>query len=192
MRQRTIAILFAFILLIGCGFSTQIPASKPSGLEQMLIVKSLQRAAAKLELGRYHGKRVYLELFSQLSNDRFIRAYLSTLLQKDGAEVVSDADKADLTLKMFASVVGIDHAESLVGLASSTLPVVDLTIPEIAFYKSVRDRGYTDLKIFAFDRRTGKFLSEESPQGIGKSKYNRYTLLILIKFTVTDVNSQAK
>jgi hypothetical protein len=185
-------VLALLVLLSGCAFSTEIPSSSPSGLDQLLILSSLERAAVKLHLNRYRGKRIYIDFFSQLSNDGFIKKYLVTLLQKVGADVVDDVKQADLTLKTFAAVAGIDHAESFIGLPAITPPVVGVTIPEIALYKALRDRGYTDLRIYAFDRRTGNFMAEESPRAIGKSKYNRYTVLIAINFTLTDVTQPVK
>ncbi len=187
MTRKTIANLVVFLLLTGCGFSTEVPSSKPSGLEQMLVVSSLERATAKLRLDRYRGKRVYVDFFSQVKDDRFIRGYITTMLRKEGAEVVDDAKKADLILKTFATVVGIDTAVRLFGLSEVTTPLVGMTVPEIALYKSINERGYSDLRIFAFDGRTGRFLSEESPRAVGKSNYDQYTLLIVIKFSVTDV-----
>lgn len=183
------ACLPALSLPAGCAFSTQTPSSSPSGLEQLLILSSVERAAAKLQLERFYGRRVYVDFFSQLANDRFIRKYLITLLKRQGADVVDDEDKADLTLRTFAAVAGIDHARSFFGMPAITPPVTGVTIPEIALYKALRDRGYTDLRIYAFDRRTGRFLAEDSMRGIGRSKYNRYTLLIIIDFTLTDVNT---
>ena len=177
------------VLFSGCAFSTQLPRSQPSGLEQMLVLHSLEKAAAKLQLDRYIGKRVYVDFYSQLEHDNFVREYLTTLLQKNGADVVDDVKKADLTLKTAAAVVGVDYAKTLFGLPAITPPLMGgFALPEIAIYKSIRDRGYTDLRIYAFDSRSGEFLAEKSPRAIGHAKYNQYTLLLFFSFTLTDVN----
>ncbi len=183
------AMFVAVVLFSGCAFSTQLPKTKPSGLEQMLILHSLEKAAAKLQLDRYIGKRVYVDFYSQSDHNNFVREYFTTLLQKDGANVVDDPNKADLTLKTAAAVVGIDYAITLFGLPAITPPLMGgFTLPEIAIYKSIRDRGYTDLRIYAFDSRSGEFLAEKSPRAIGHAKYNQYTFLLFFSFTLTDVN----
>ncbi len=144
----------------------------------MLVLHSLEKAAAKLQLDRYIGKRVYVDFYSQLEHDNFVREYLAALPEKNGADVVDDVKKADLTLKTAAAVVGVDYAKTLFGLPAITPPLIGGLLPEIAIYKSIRDRGYTDLRIYAFDSRSGEFLAEKSPRAIGHAKYNQYTLLL--------------
>jgi len=66
-------------LINGCGFSTRIPSSTPTGLEQLLVSTALERAVHDLELHRYAGKRVHVDLFSQLEDDYFIQEFIETV-----------------------------------------------------------------------------------------------------------------
>jgi hypothetical protein len=177
-------------VLAGCAVSTQVTLTKRSGLEQQLLVRALERAVAQLDPPRFAGRRVALELFALTRDQAFAEAFVTARLERHGARVVPEGHEAELRLKVFASVWGVDHAETLVGLPAFETPLVGVGVPEIALFKSTRNRGYSEVQAYAFDGRTGAFIAEQSPVGIGLAKYNRYTVLILIRFTLTDIEQR--
>ena len=97
--------------------------------------------------------------------------------------------EADFRLKVFANILGVDQYQTLLGIGASQIPVVGFPFPEIALYKHVRNRGRSEIQIYAFDPKTGDFL-DEVPVGSGKAKYDSYTLLLFISFTVSDLNKK--
>ncbi len=191
--KRVVAVVVgASLLLAGCAVSTQVTLSQRSGLEQQLLVRALERAVAQLAPPRFAGRRVALELFALTRDRAFAEAFVAAQLERHGARVVPAAQAADLRLRVFASVWGVDHAETLVGIPAFRAPAVDVGVPEIALFKSTRNRGYSEVQVYAFDGRTGEFVAGQSPVGIGRAKYNRYTVLILIRFTLTDIEQRTE
>ena len=53
----------------------------------------------------------------------------------EGHEVVPDPGKSELRLKIFATVLGVDHSETLVGVPATAVPLVAIPILEIALFK---------------------------------------------------------
>ena len=104
--------------------------------------------------------------------------------------IVPDKAPADLRLKIFASVLGVDRGETLVGIPALLAPVANLPTPEIALFEWVRDRGHSEVQIFASDARSGRFL-DVAPAGVGRAKYDEFTILLMISFTVDDLDAPA-
>jgi hypothetical protein len=109
-------------------------------------------------------------------------------LEARGVHVVEAG--ADLRLKIFASILGLDRGETLLGLPALQVPVVSLPIPEIALFKWVRNRGRAEVQIHAYDGRSGEFQGRLS-DGAGRSKFDEFTILILVSFTVSDLDRRA-
>lgn len=158
-----------------------------SGLEQQLIVRSLERAIAQLDVQRFAGRRVTLDLFTLTDEQTqvFAEEYLFAQLQEQGLQVVPDGENTDLRLEIFASVLGVDQGTTLVGLPSVPTPV-GFALPEIAAYKVDRNRGYTELQMYAFDARTHGFIAK-TPVSLGRARYDRYKVLSVINFQLSDV-----
>lgn len=170
-----------------CTVSTRVTPTARSGIEQQLLVRSLERAVAQLPVERFAGKRVYLRLFSLATDQIFAKEFVTTQLQRRGVAVVSEWRQADLTLKVFAPVFGIDQGQTLVGLPSFVMPMMGVAFPDIALYKAERNRGQAEVQIYAFDSWTGD-LVDTLPVTNGQAKYDQYTLLILISFTWSDLD----
>ena len=89
--------------------------------------------------------------------------------------------------RAFASVLGIDQFLAFFGIPSFITPFIGVPLPEIALYKSVRNRSHTEIQIYAFDGPTGAF-TDKLPTATGKARYDDYTILILISFSSTDLD----
>jgi len=83
--------------------------------------------------------------------------------------------------------VGVDRGETLLGIPAFTAPFVGMAVPEIALFKAVRNRGMTELKFYAFDQRSQDFLFK-TPLAAGKSKYDDYKVLLVINFSLDDLD----
>lgn len=175
-----------YLLLVGCG-TARVTTTHRSGIEQQLLVRSLERAVAQLDIMGFEGRRVALELYAQTDDRAFAKDFITAWLEQQGVQVVSDREKSDLYLKIFASVLGIDQFLMFFGVPSFAAPFVGVPLPEIALYKSVRNRGHVEIHVYAFDGPTGAF-TDKLPAAIGKARYDDYTILILISFSSTDLD----
>lgn len=187
-RRRALAAFLA-VLAAGCS-SLRVTQTDRSGVEQQLVVRSLDRAVARLDLTRFTGKRVVLDLFALTKDQPFAREFVAGRLQARGVEVVQDAAKADLRLRVFATVMGVDHGETLIGVPAFVTPVLAFPIPEIALFKWVRNRGHTEVEVFTYDPRTDRFMDATIPAGVGRSKYDEFTILIVFGFSSDDLDER--
>jgi hypothetical protein len=80
--------------------------------------------------------------------------------------LATDAREADLRLKIFAPVLGVDQGGAFVRVPSVTVPVLGFTTPEVALFKSVTHQGKTAIQIYLFDEQSGQFI-DKSPVGNG-------------------------
>ena len=187
--RHALAVLALCILLGGCAFSSQLTPTQPPGITQQLVIRSLERALAGLDLNRFAGKRVALDVHIQAGNEAFVKAFVQTWLEAHGVRVTGDSPA--LKLRAFVSVLGTDKNERLIGIPSFQAPVIGVPVPEIALFKLVRNRGLAEVSIFAFDGATGEFV-ESTPTAVGLAKQNDYTFLLVISFTLTDVDERAR
>jgi hypothetical protein len=101
--------------------------------------------------------------------------------------VTTDPD-ADLTLQVFATALAVDTADTLLGVPSMQVPVLAVPIPEIALFKWERSRGHAELQLYTYDRAGA--LITQLPDSLGEAKYDRFTILILISFAVSDLDER--
>jgi hypothetical protein len=169
----------------GCVLGTTLKAPEPTAVTQQLVMRSLERAVAQLDIGRVQGRRVALEVFAQAGNPGLTRAFVAAWLEEHGVRVVRDS--ADLTVHVLISALGMDRGETLVGLPAFQAPIVSVPVPEIALFKWTRNRSLTEMQLYVFDAKTGSFVDKGHPVA-GRAKRDDFTVLLLIGFTVTDVD----
>jgi hypothetical protein len=175
----------------GCATPRQPTVTQRSGVEQELLVRSLERAVAGLDVGRLFGRRIVLDLFALTGDQAFAREFVTTRLQRRGLDIITDLTQADLRLKVFATVLGVDRGETLIGVPALQAPIVSIPIPEIALFKWVRHRGLAELQLYAYDPRTDQ-LVEDVPAALGRAKYDEFKVLLVIAFVVSDVDERAE
>lgn len=183
--QRLLGLTCA-LLLAGCATqSTDLYPTSPSAMSQFLVFRALERAVARLDVERLRDRRVTLEIVSQLYDHKFAATYLETWLRTHGVKVGSD--QADLRLQVFLLTLGTDHGQSFIGLPAFQVPVLAIPVPEIAIFKWIRNRGRADLRAFAFDPKTDN-LVDLLPETTGRSKFDDFTIVVVLGFSVTDVD----
>jgi hypothetical protein len=184
-----ILILFLFVLLASCAVSTQITNTARSSIEQRLLVRSLERALATLDTQQFKGKTVTVDFYGLTPDKDFAREFFTAWLQGQHIRIANDPKEAQLRLKVFASVLGVDQGQSFVGAPSFTVPLMGFVVPEIPLFKDVRHSGHSEIEIYTIDAGSGEFV-DKSPPAIGEAKYDDYTILIVINFTRSDVDKQ--
>jgi hypothetical protein len=184
--QEVIGLSLLSLWLAGCAVTSQITNTPRSTIEQQLLVRALERAMATLDVQPFVGKTVAVE-FAGLTPDKdFAREYFIAWLESQHVRVTVNPSEAQLRLKVFASVLGVDQGQSFIGAPAFTVPLIGFTMPEITVFKDVKHNGYAEIKISTTDAATGDFVGESAP-GIGKSNHDDYTLLIIVHFTRSDL-----
>jgi hypothetical protein len=186
-----IFLLCPFVMLLGCSASTQITNTPRSSIEQRLLVRSLERAMGALDIEALRGKTVTVDLYGLTPDKDFAREFCTARLQGEHVRVIADPDQADLRVKIVASVLGVDKGQSFLGLPTVTVPFLGFTTPEVPLFKSVRHRGEAEIQVYALDPRSGELVSKSLLQN-GQAAYDQYTILIMINFTLSDIDIPEK
>lgn len=150
-------------------------------------MRSVERAFTHFNIEKLKGKTVSLEAYGLTGDRDFVKELLTAQLRERGLQLAAKAENSDIRLKLFITALGVDRAESLLGIPSFTAPLVGVPLPEIAIFKAVRNRGMTELQLYAFDEKSQDFLFK-SPLAEGKAKYDDYTLLLVINFNLDDLD----
>jgi len=184
---RTAVAALLGMLLAGCSLASQIGATAPAGITQQLLIRSLERALSDIDLARIGSRPVALEVAVQSGNEGFVKDFVTTWLKAHGVRMASDSP--ELKLKMFVSVYGTDHDQTLIGVPAFQAPVVNFPVPELAFFKWVRNRGQAELRLWAFDGK-GDVIVDAPHPGVGRSKYDDFTVLLFFGFSLSDVDKR--
>ncbi len=128
--------------------------------------------------------------FYGLTPDKdFAKEFFIAWLEEQQVRMVTDPKRAQLNLKVFASVLGVDQGQSFVGAPSFTVPLISIAVPEIALFKDVRHSGHAEVEIYTIKAGSGEFV-DKSPPAIGETRYDDYTVLLVINFTRSDAGEQ--
>jgi hypothetical protein len=186
LARTAVAALLA-ALLGGCALASSIGTTAPTGISQQLLIRSLERALSDLDLARLRNEPVALEISVHAGNEAFVKNFVTTWMKVHGVRVGGEAPVQKL--KMFVSVYGTDRDQTLIGVPAFQAPVVNVPIPELAFFKWVRNRGQAELRLWAFDAKGDTLVDAPAP-GIGRAKYDDFTVLLFIGFSRSDVDQR--
>lgn len=175
------------LLAGGCSLASELAPTQPPGVTQQLLIRSLERALAQLDIEKLRGPDVAVDVFVLTGNQSFVKEFVTAWLEARGVRTVSESPA--IKVKIFASVWGTDSDHTLIGIPGFEAPVVNLPIPELALFKWQRNRGQAEVRIYEFEGKTGAPLGAQAP-GIGRSKYDNFTILLFIGFTVSDVEKR--
>jgi len=178
-----------FCLVAGCALSNQITKTQRSSIEQALLIRALERAMSGLDTQKLKDKTVAVDFYGLTPDKDFAKEYFTAWLQSQRVPIAADPKQAQLRLKVFASVLAVDQAQSFVGAPSFTVPLVGFAVPEIPLFKIVEHTGHAELKVSMTDGQSGEFI-DESSSTVGKSEHNDYTVLLVIHFTRSDLEKQ--
>jgi hypothetical protein len=77
-----LVLLVTTLLISGCATPRQATVTQRSAVEQELIVRSLERAVAALDVERLLGRRVVLDLFALTGDQWFAREFVTARLRR--------------------------------------------------------------------------------------------------------------
>jgi hypothetical protein len=182
---RYVSAVLACLLLGGCSLSPVPKPTEPSGVTQQLMMRSLERALAKLDLEALQGRTVSVEVFHHGGPEALVKEFIVAWLRAHGVRTVSTSP--DLKVKAFSGVLGTDTDYTLFGIPSFQAPVFNVPVPEIAIFKWQRNHGVAEVRLYEFDGKTDAFV-HAPPLATGRAKLDKYTILILFGYTSTDVD----
>lgn len=189
MTKNVAAMLVLCLSLLsfeGCAVTTQITNTSRSSIEEKLLMSALERALSGLNTEQFRGKTVAVDFYGLSADKDFAKAFFIAWLQSHQVQIAPNPKEAQLLLKVFAPVLAVDQGKSFIGAPSFMVPLLGITVPEISLFKDVRHSGHAELRTYAIDVHTGKFVDKSSPV-VGAARYDDYTILLVINFTRSDI-----
>jgi hypothetical protein len=159
------ALLLAALALWGCSTVRYQTDTTRSATEQLLVSASIEDAVAAVDLPDVRGVAVSVEsvAIAPGGGDRddtpYLRSVLEERLARSGARLV-EPKQAELRVVARIGAMGTLSRETFFGIPS--FQFVALAVPEIPFYKSWRQRGYTKLELYAM-RPDGSWAASSEP-----------------------------
>lgn len=182
LGSRWLLLVVTIVLALSGCTTVKVTGTLRSSVEQRLMVRSLERAVADMDTVPFEAKRIRVRLYGLTTDQAFAEQFVATRLTLRGVQVVRDGDPVDMVVRMFATALAVDNDSTLLGLPAMQAPVLGVPTPEIALFKLERSRGHAEVQLYAYDDE-GRFL-RPMPSAFGQAKYQRYTILIVISFSV--------
>ena len=177
------AVLMCVLSLSGCSATYESTKTPRTPTEQLLLTQSLQRTLIDALLPIPPGQSVAVETVGLTADQAFVTAFVEKWLSREGFNLPKDG-KESLIARVTLDAFGTLQDVTLIGVPQITLAL--LAIPELAFYKVQKQLGMTRLSIDFIEKKTGR-LVRSTPLYEGDAYYNKYTVLLFINFSDTDL-----
>jgi hypothetical protein len=187
MNRRIIAMLgagLAIMSLAGCTTSGRMTDTPRTATEQLILDQSLAQTVAHARINIPAGRTVAIETFG-LSPDTvpdkaFVQAGITRWLGKQGLRIPGDKNEQYL-LRVMIHAFGTDSNSFFFGIPPVSGALFPISLPEMAFYKSATQSGFTRFSIDIYERASGKYLAS-TPNYEGHTFVKGATAFFFITF----------
>ncbi len=183
--------LLLMATLTGC-VTPRITDTARSAIEQNLLATAAERAVKMMDFSEFKNKKATMD-YSQLATQvdkEYIMAVFETHLGNNGVKVVTNADNAEIRIKLFCGIFAADDTKFEIGTPELPIPVpytdLSFAIPALSLFQKINRSGYCRIGAAVYDAKTDDFL--KSFTGINtKTEYNNWVLILFFPFTTTDL-----
>jgi hypothetical protein len=144
--------------------------------EQMLISEAAEQAVGKLTLAIPEGRKCYLDVTNFEGVDaKYAISAIRQRLMEQGISLVDDKTVSDTVIEVRSGALSIDSKGTTImlpGIAVNNItPSVESNVT-INQYTRFTDTGVAVFRAFAYDRATGKLLSQ-AEVAVGKISHRK-------------------
>ncbi|MEM8874722.1 MAG: DUF6655 family protein [Planctomycetota bacterium] len=178
MNPSTVLLLLVF--LAGC--STIRTTDPPrTATELFLLNKATELAVEQLSFAELRDRQIFVSAeyvygtFQPSQEQAYLMGEVRARLLNSGARLVNRREDAEIIAEVRVQSLGIDRLEYLFGLPAITAASDELAgdgeavvIPEIAFLRNLRQKGFSALAIVTYWREGGELVSS-TPVVVGKT-----------------------
>jgi hypothetical protein len=188
----TFLIVTAF-LLTGCATSTTT-APPRTATEQLLLSTAADHALRSADLTVFTNRTVFLDTTYFDSYDpKYAIGTIRDALSRAGACLVETMTNSQIVVEARCGALSIDGAETLFGIPNMGLPIPlagALQIPELAFYKSSRQRSTAKILLLAYATTSREHIY--STGALDGKSYDRHYKILFISWVRTDIPEKQK
>lgn len=177
------------VLLSACSSTKKVTSSSRTATEQLLITEAVTRSLPKerdLAFPIPRGATVKLDVAGISGDKDVVKGIVAGWLGLHGYNVQDE--NANHRINIIVDSLGTELSTTFFGLPPISSGFLPIALPELALYKSENQSGYARFHFDIFELPSGRFLASSSPFVTG-TFYNAYTVLLLITFNKTDLDS---
>lgn len=169
----------AALLVLAAGGCATVRVTEPghSATELFLMSQAADKAADQLATAPLRDRKVYVDTtyFHAQMQEGYALGDIRAHLLQNGVRLVDKRGEAQIILEVRSGGIGIDRYNYLLGIPPIFLPATgtssavgnaalgSVVTPEIAIFKSIRQKGYARLAYVAYWRDTGEVVASSGP-----------------------------
>ena len=192
-KALVVSVIFSLLLISACSTTQKSTHSSRTPVEQLLhseaIAKSLTRQTHD-DLPIPQGAKVAVSTAGLSADNAFVGDIVSGWLGNQGY-LLESPENAQFRIHIVVNALGTEFDETFFGIPPINSTLIPISTPELSFYKSQNQTGYSNFYLNIFEHPSGRFVFSSAPY-LAETFYNDYTILLLIKFHKTDLRHPPK
>lgn len=181
----SVAVVMWGLSLAGCSLTYETTKTARSPTEQLLLTQSLQRGLTDAVLPIPPGQSIAVETVGLTADQAFVTAVIEKWLSHRGLNLPKDG-KESLMAKVTLEAFGTLQDQTFFGIPQISGGLIPIAVPELAFYKALRQRSLARFSIDFIDKKTGRLI-RTTPVYEGDAFYNQFTYLLAFNTRETDL-----
>lgn len=192
-KARTHFIFLAAIFLLSlsaCSSTQKITNSARTPIEQLLHSEAIARSLSKqsdLQLHIPAGAKISLNTTGLTPDNPFVGEMISSWLGRQGY-IVDNTENAQYKINVTVNALGTEFGETFFGIPPVSGSFIPISLPELAFYKSQNQTGYTNFHLDIYELPSSRFMHTTEPY-TAETFYNGYTFFFMFSFNRTDLTN---
>lgn len=196
--KKIIPVAFLSILLMGllsaCSTTQKVTNSARTATEQLLLSEAISRGLSKQIDSPPpipKGAIIKLDVTGLTPDKDMAKGVVAAWLGLLGYTVQDGVEKATHRINVVVDSLGSETGNTFFGIPPIQGSLIPISLPELALFKADLQSGYARFHLDVFEMPSGRFITSSAPF-IADTYYNAYTVLFLISFNKTDLNSPPK
>ncbi len=196
MKSAVKIIALAAVLALGASscMTPELTKTGRSGVEQLLISTSADRATSGAQLPDFTGKKVMVDVSNLDATDKpYVVLATEAAVAKKGATIVAKAEEADFVVAIASGALATDQDSYLIGIPAIPIPIPGagtVSTPELALFKKQTQNGVAKFAANIREVKTGKVIPLDS--SLGTSYMNRWKFFFLFSWSTSDLPEKPK
>lgn len=195
MRKINLIILgVVFLVMISACSTTQNKShSLRTAIEQLLHSEAISKSLTKEEHGDLPippAAKIAVSTAGLSADNAFVGDIVGGWLGNQGF-ILESPENAQYRIHILVNSLGTEFDETFFGIPPISGSFIPIATPELSFYKSQNQIGYSNFYLNIFEQSSGRLIYS-SPPYMAETFYNDYTFLLMFKFNKTDLRHPPK
>ncbi len=172
---------------LGCSLTRESTDTYRSPLEQLLLSQSLDRSFSELRIPLASNQTVFVETNGYSADREVVKTAFQNWLGRQGFLVKDKPQEARYSILLHIQSHGTETDSTFFGVPPIQGAFFPVALPELTFYGSVQQVGYSRLSVDLYQTENHQHLAS-LPLMEGQVFYTNYTLLFIFSWHNTDLN----